>query len=146
MLYKVFEVTVKGNADAADRAALYQQKRTMQFAAPGLKDFVTGEKLTEETVFTPPATTFSSRPRADLKIGQHTPVVITSSDTARSKRRPRRTARVWVYRPLPDEAAKTVTPISVKILDRPNGPQPETIFPASARACVHEIKVTALRR
>lgn len=65
VLYKVFEVTVKGNADAADRAALYQQKLNDALAAPGLKDFVTGAKLTADAmVFTPPATTFSSRRRA----------------------------------------------------------------------------------
>ncbi len=43
VLYKVFYVTVKGNADAADRAALYQQKLDDALAAPGLKDFVTAK-------------------------------------------------------------------------------------------------------
>lgn len=123
VLYKVFEVTVKGNADAADRAALYQQKLKDALAAPGLKDFVTGEELTADAngVYTT-INDIQFPTTRDLKIdGKYTPVVITSSDPGviEAPTTPN-SARVWVYRPLPGEAAKTVT-LTMKILDRPNG-------------------------
>lgn len=123
VLYKVFEVTVKGNADAADRAALYQQKLDDALAAPGLKDFVTGEKLTADAngVYTT-SNDIQFPTTRDLKIdGKYTPVVITSSDPGviEAPTTPN-SARVWVYRPLPGESAKTVT-LTMKILDRPNG-------------------------
>ena len=124
VLYKVFEVTVKGNADAADRAALYQQKLNDALAAPGLKDFVTGKKLTEENGVYTTSNDIQFPTTRDLKIdGKYTPVVITSSDPGviEAPTTPN-SARVWVYRPLPGEAAKTVT-LTMKILDRPNGPQ-----------------------
>lgn len=122
VLYKVFEVTVKGNADAADRAALYQQKLDDALAAPGLKDFVTGKKLTEENGVYTTSNDIQFPTTRDLKIdGKYTPVVITSSDPGviEAPTTPN-SARVWVYRPLPDEAAKTVT-LTMKILDRPSG-------------------------
>lgn len=122
VLYKVFEVTVKGNADAADRAALYQQKLNDALAAPGLKDFVTGKKLTEENGVYTTSNDIQFPTTRDLKIdGKYTPVVITSSDPGviEAPTTPN-SARVWVYRPLPGEAAKTVT-LTMKILDRPNG-------------------------
>ncbi len=123
VLYKVFEVTVKGNADAADRAALYQQKLNDALAAPGLKDFVTGAKLTADAngVYTT-SNDIQFPTTRDLKIdGKYTPVVITSSDPGviEAPTTPN-SARVWVYRPLPGESAKTVT-LTVKILDRPSG-------------------------
>lgn len=123
VLYKVFEVTVKGNADAADRAALYQQKLNDALAAPGLKDFVTGAKLTADAngVYTT-SNDIQFPTTRDLKIdGKYTPVVITSSDPGviEAPTTPN-SARVWVYRPLPGEAAKTVT-LTMKILDRPSG-------------------------
>lgn len=124
VLYKVFEVTVKGNADAADRAALYQQKLDDALAAPGLKDFVTGKKLTEENGVYTTSNDIQFPTTHDLKIdGKYTPVVITSSDPGviEAPTTPN-SARVWVYRPLPGESAKTVT-LTMKILDRPNGPQ-----------------------
>lgn len=122
VLYKVFEVTVKGNADAADRAALYQQKLDDALAAPGLKDFVTGKKLTEENGVYTTSNDIQFPTTRDMKIdGKYTPVVITSSDPGviEALTTPN-SARVWVYRPLPDEAAKTVT-LTMKILDRPSG-------------------------
>ena len=122
VLYKVFEVTVKGNADAADRAALYQQKLDDALAAPGLKDFVTGKKLTEENGVYTTSNDIQFPTTRDLKIdGKYTPVVITSSDPGviEAPTTPN-SARVWVYRPLPGESAKTVT-LTVKILDRPSG-------------------------
>lgn len=123
VLYKVFEVTVKGNADAADRAALYRQKLNDALAAPGLKDFVTGEKLTADAngVYTT-SNDIQFPTTRDLKIdGKYTPVVITSSDPGviEAPTTPN-SARVWVYRPLPGESAKTVT-LTMKILDRPSG-------------------------
>ena len=109
VLYKVFEVTVKGNADAADRAALYQQKLNDALAAPGLKDFVTGAKLTADAngVYTT-SNDIQFPTTRDLKIdGKYTPVVITSSDPGviEAPTTPN-SARVWVYRPLPGEAAR----------------------------------------
>ena len=124
VLYKVFEVTVKGNADAADRAALYQQKLDDALAAPGLKDFVTGEELMAENGVYTTSNDIQFPTTRDLKIdGKYTPVVITSSDPGviEAPTTPN-SARVWAYRPLPGEAAKTVT-LTMKILDRPNGPQ-----------------------
>ena len=144
VLYKVFEVTVKGNADAADRAALYQQKLNDALAAPGLKDFVTNEELTADAngVYTT-SNDIQFPTTRDLKIdGKYTPVVITSSDPGviEAPTTPN-SARVWVYRPLPDEAAKTVT-LTVKILDRPNGPQPGDDLSAMRVLASKEIKVT----
>lgn len=143
VLYKVFEVTVKGNADAADRAALYQQKLDDALAAPGLKDFVTGKKLTEENGVYTTSNDIQFPTTRDLKIdGKYTPVVITSSDPGviEAPTTPN-SARVWVYRPLPDEAAKTVT-LTVKILDRPNGPQPGDDLSTMRVLASKEIKVT----
>ena len=143
VLYKVFEVTVKGNADAADRAALYQQKLNDALAAPGLKDFVTGKKLTEENGVYTTSNDIQFPTTRDLKIdGKYTPVVITSSDPGviEAPTTPN-SARVWVYRPLPGEAAKTVT-LTVKILDRPNGPQPGDDLSAMRVLASKEIKVT----
>lgn len=144
VLYKVFEVTVKGNADAADRAALYQQKLNDALAAPGLKDFVTGAKLTADAngVYTT-SNDIQFPTTRDLKIdGKYTPVVITSSDPGviEAPTTPNG-ARVWVYRPLPGEAAKTVT-LTMKILDRPNGPQPGDDLSTMRVLASKEIKVT----
>lgn len=144
VLYKVFEVTVKGNADAADRAALYQQKLKDALVAPGLKDFVTGGKLTaDENGVYAVRNDIQFPTTRDLKIdGKYTPVVITSSDPGviEAPTTPN-SARVWVYRPLPDESAKTVT-LTVKILDRPNGPQPGDDLSAMRVLASKEIKVT----
>lgn len=144
VLYKVFEVTVKGNADAADRAALYQQKLNDALAAPGLKDFVTGAKLTADAngVYTT-SNDIQFPTTRDLKIdGKYTPVVITSSDPGviEAPTTPN-SARVWAYRPLPGEAAKTVT-LTMKILDRPNGPQPGDDLSTMRVLASKEIKVT----
>lgn len=144
VLYKVFEVTVKGNADAADRAALYQQKLNDALAAPGLKDFVTGAKLTADAngVYTT-SNDIQFPTTRDLKIdGKYTPVVITSSDPGviEAPTTPN-SARVWVYRPLPDESAKTVT-LTMKILDRLNGPQPGDDLSTMRVLASKEIKVT----
>ena len=144
VLYKVFEVTVKGNADAADRAALYQQKLDDALAAPGLKDFVTGEELTADAngVYTT-SNDIQFPTTRNLKIdGKYTPVVITSSDPGviEAPTTPN-SARVYVYRPLPGEAAKTVT-LTMKILDRPNGPQPGDDLSAMRVLASKEIKVT----
>ena len=144
VLYKVFEVTVKGNADAADRAALYQQKLDDALAAPGLKDFVTGAKLTADAngVYTT-SNDIQFPTTRNLKIdGKYTPVVITSSDPGviEAPTTPN-SARVWVYRPLPGESAKTVT-LTMKILDRPSGPQPGDDLSAMRVLASKEIKVT----
>lgn len=144
VLYKVFEVTVKGNADAADRAALYQQKLNDALAAPGLKDFVTGEKLMADAngVYTT-SNDIQFPTTRDLKIdGKYTPVVITSSDPGviEAPTTPN-SARVWVYRPLPDESAKTVT-LTMKILDRPNGPQPGENLGALPVLATRQMEVT----
>ena len=143
VLYKVFYVTVKGNADAADRAALYQQKLDDALAAPGLKDFVTGKKLTEENGVYTTSNDIQFPTTRDLKIdGKYTPVVITSSDPGviEAPTTPN-SARVWVYRPLPGESAKTVT-LTMKILDRLNGPQPGDDLSAMRVLASKEIKVT----
>lgn len=103
----------------------YQTKLDNTLTGVGLKDFVTGEKLTADAngVYTT-SNDIQFPTTRDLKIdGKYTPVVITSSDPGviEAPTTPN-SARVWVYRPLPDESAKTVT-LTMKILDRPNGPQ-----------------------
>ena len=143
VLYKVFEVTVKGNADAADRAALYQQKLDDALSNVGLKDFVTGKKLTEENGVYTTSNDIQFPTTRDLKIdGKYTPVVITSSDPGviEAPTTPN-SARVWVYRPLPGESAKTVT-LTMKILDRPSGPQPGDDLSTMRVLASKEIKVT----
>ena len=117
-----FECTVPGGTSTG---VDYQAKLDNALFDIGLKDFVTGEKLTADAngVYTT-SNDIQFPTTRDLKIdGKYTPVVITSSDPGviEAPTTPN-SARVWVYRPLPDEAAKTVT-LTVKILDRPNGPQ-----------------------
>ena len=109
-----------------------------------MKDFVTGAKLTADAngVYTT-SNDIQFPTTRDLKIdGKYTPVVITSSDPGviEAPTTPN-SARVWVYRPLPGEAAKTVT-LTMKILDRPNGPQPGDDLSAMRVLASKEIKVT----
>ena len=116
-----FECTVPGGTSTG---VDYQAKLDNALFDIGLKDFVTGEKLTEENGVYTTSNDIQFPTTRDLKIdGKYTPVVITSSDPGviEAPTTPN-SARVWVYRPLPDEAAKTVT-LTMKILDRPNGPQ-----------------------
>ena len=123
VLYKTFEVTVKAVQNGADRKEQYQAALEGALSNPGLRDFVTGAKLTadEKGVYTT-VNDIQFPTTRDLKIdGKYTPVVITSSDTAVIENPDvANAARVNIYRPLPGEAAKTVT-LTVKILDRPSG-------------------------
>ena len=101
----------------------YQAALEGALSTPGLRDFVTGEKLTaDENGVYAVRNDIQFPTTRDLKIdGKYTPVVITSSDTAViEKPDVANAARVNIYRPLPGEAAKTVT-LTVKILDRPSG-------------------------
>lgn len=116
-----FECTVPGGTSTG---VDYQAKLDNALSGVGLKDFVTGKKLTEENGVYTTSNDIQFPTTRDLKIdGKYTPVVITSSDPGviEAPTTPN-SARVWVYRPLPGESAKTVT-LTVKILDRPNGPQ-----------------------
>ena len=122
----------------------YQAKLDNALSDPGLRDFVTGEKLTADAngVYTT-SNDIQFPTTRDLKIdGKYTPVVITSSDPGviEAPTTPN-SARVWVYRPLPGESAKTVT-LTMKILDRPNGPQPGDDLSAMLVLASKEIKVT----
>ena len=138
VLYKVFYVTVKGDPNADNRSTLYQNKLDEALTAH-LTDAVTGEALDKANV----VNDIQFPTTRDLKIdGKYTPVVITSSDTAviEAPTTPN-SARVWVYRPLPSESAKTVT-LTMKILDRPNGPQPGDDLSAMHVLASKEIKVT----
>lgn len=144
VLYKTFEVTVKAVQNGADRKEQYRAALKGALSDPGLRDFVTGEKLTADAngVYTT-SNDIQFPTTRDLKIdGKYTPVVITSSDPGviEAPTTPN-SARVWVYRPLPGEAAKTVT-LTVKILDRPNGPQPGDNLSAMRVLASKEIKVT----
>lgn len=144
VLYKVFEVTVKAVQNGADRKKQYQAALEGALSDPGLRDFVTGEKLTADAngVYTT-SNDIQFPTTRDLKIdGKYTPVVITSSDPGviEAPTTPN-SARVWVYRPLPGESAKTVT-LTMKILDRPNGPQPGDDLSAMRVLAFEEIKVT----
>lgn len=121
----------------------YQAKLDNALSNVGLKDFVTGEKLTEENGVYTTSNDIQFPTTRDLKIdGKYTPVVITSSDSGviEAPTTPN-SARVWVYRPLPGESAKTVT-LTVNILDRPNGPQPGDDLSAMRVLASKEIKVT----
>ena len=136
-----FECTVPGGTSTG---VDYQAKLDNALSDVGLKDFVTGEKLTADAngVYTT-SNDIQFPTTRDLKIdGKYTPVVITSSDTAviEAPTTPN-SARVWVYRPLPGEAAKTVT-LTMKILDRPNGPQPGDDLSTMRVLASKEIKVT----
>ena len=138
VLYKVFYVTVKGDPNADNRSTLYQNKLDEALTAH-LTDAVTGEALDKANV----VNDIQFPTTHDLKIdGKYTPVVITSSDPGviEAPTTPN-SARVWVYRPLPGESAKTVT-LTVKILDRPNGPQPGDNLSAMRVLASKEIKVT----
>lgn len=138
VLYKVFYVTVKGDPNADNRSTLYQNKLDEALTAH-LTDAVTGEALDKANV----VNDIQFPTTRNLKIdGKYTPVVITSSDPGviEAPTTPN-SARVWVYRPLPGEAAKTVT-LTVKILDRPNGPQPGDDLSAMRVLASKEIKVT----
>ena len=121
----------------------YQTKLDNALSDPGLRDFVTGEELTAENGVYTTSNDIQFPTTRDLKIdGKYTPVVITSSDPGviEAPTTPN-SARVWVYRPLPGEAAKTVT-LTMKILDRPNGPQPGDDLSAMRVLASKEIKVT----
>lgn len=135
-----FECTVPGGTSTG---VDYQAKLDNALSGVGLKDFVTGKKLTEENGVYTTSNDIQFPTTRDLKIdGKYTPVVITSSDPGviEAPTTPN-SARVWVYRPLPDEAAKTVT-LTVKILDRPNGPHPGDDLSAMRVLASKEIKVT----
>lgn len=136
-----FECTVPGGTSTG---VDYQAKLDNALSDVGLKDFVTGEKLkADETGVYTTVNDIQFPTTRDLKIdGKYTPVVITSSDPGviEAPTTPN-SARVWVYRPLPDEAAKAVT-LTVKILDRPSGPQPGDDLSAMRVLASKEIKVT----
>ena len=135
-----FECTVPGGTSTG---VDYQAKLDNALSGVGLKDFVTGKKLTEENGVYTTSNDIQFPTTRDLKIdGKHTPVAITSSDPGviEAPTTPN-SARVWVYRPLPDESAKTVT-LTMKILDRPNGPQPGDDLSAMRVLASKEIKVT----
>ena len=136
-----FPINIKrGDAGGID----YQAVLEGALSGVGLKDFVTGEKLTadENGVYTT-INDIQFPTTRDLKIdGKYTPVVITSSDPGviEAPTTPN-SARVWVYRPLPGESAKTVT-LTMKTLDRPNGPQPGDDLSTMRVLASKEIKVT----
>jgi len=135
-----FECTVPGGTSTG---VDYQAKLDNALSGVGLKDFVTGKKLTEENGVYTTSNDIQFPTTRDLKIdGKYTPVVITSSDPGviEAPTTPN-SARVWVYRPLPGESAKTVT-LTMKILDRPNGPQPGDDLSAMLVLASKEIKVT----
>lgn len=136
-----FPINIKrGDAGGID----YQAALEDALSGVGLKDFVTGEKLTADAngVYTT-SNDIQFPTTRDLKIdGKYTPVVITSSDPGviEAPTTPN-SARVWVYRPLPDESAKTVT-LTMKILDRPNGPQPGENLGALPVLATRQMEVT----
>lgn len=135
-----FECTVPGGTSTG---VDYQAKLDNALSGVGLKDFVTGKKLTEENGVYTTSNDIQFPTTRDLKIdGKYTPVVITSSDPGviEAPTTPN-SARVWVYRPLPGESAKTVT-LTMKILDRPNGPQQGDDLSAMHVLASKEIKVT----
>ena len=135
-----FECTVPGGTGTG---VDYQAKLDNALSGVGLKDFVTGKKLTEENGVYTTRNDIQFPTTRNLKIdGKYTPVVITSSDPGviEAPTTPN-SARVWVYRPLPGESAKTVT-LTMKILDRPNGPQPGDDLSAMRVLASKEIKVT----
>ena len=136
---RTFDCTVPGGTGTG---VDYQAKLDNALSGVGLKDFVTGKKLTEENGVYTTSNDIQFPTTRNLKIdGKYTPVVITSSDPGviEAPTTPN-SARVWVYRPLPGESAKTVT-LTMKILDRPNGPQPGDDLSAMLVLASKEIKV-----
>ena len=138
---RTFDCTVPAGSGAP--AVNYQQKLDTALTETGLKDFVTGEKLTEENGVYTTINDIQFPTTRNLKIdGKYTPVVITSSDAnvIETSTTPN-SARVYVYRPLPGQSAKTVT-LTMKILDRPNGPQTGDDLSAMPVLASKDIKVT----
>ena len=120
-LTRTFDCTVPAGSGAP--AVNYQQKLDNALTETGLKDFVTGEKMTmdENGVYTT-VNDIQFPTTRNLKIdGKYTPIVITSSDTDVIENPDvANAARVNIYRPLPGQAAKDVT-VTIKILDRSSG-------------------------
>ena len=144
-LTKAFTVTVAASQESqATLREQLQAKLAAGFAAyGGLRDAVTGEPLEERDGKYIAANDIHFPNTRDFGVdGKYTPVIITSSD-ADTIVPPgvNNAARVEVYRPLPGEAAKTVT-LTMKILDRPNGPQPGDDLSTMRVLASKEIKVT----
>lgn len=126
---KTYTVTVKAGEDA--RKELYQTALDEVIAEVGLTNPRTGEaktkidytNVTSDIQF---PTTQNIRDYTSLTSfdGKYTPIVITSSDESVIAPVDGTTianaARMLVYRPLPGEAAKTVT-VTMSILNRPSG-------------------------
>ena len=126
---KTYTVTVKAGEDA--RKELYQTALDEVIAEVGLTNPRTGEaktkidytNVTSDIQF---PTTQNIRDYTSLTSfdGKYTPIVITSSDESVIAPVGGTTianaARMLVYRPLPGEAAKTVT-VTMSILNRPSG-------------------------
>ena len=131
-----FDCAVPGNTGAS---ISYQEKLDAALAVPGLTDAVTGEVLDRNWVVNDILFPTTRTMKID---GKYTPVVISSSDedTIAAPDTPN-AARVDVYRPLPGEAAKTVT-LTIQILDRPNGPQRQEDLAALDVLASQEITVT----
>ena len=120
-LYKTFEVTVKADPNAADRAAFYQSALDAAMASH-LTDAVTGERLTGDNGVYAVRNDIHFPTTRDMQIdGKYAPVVIRSSDAETvAPTDVANAARVEVYRPLPGEAAREVE-LTIQILDRPSG-------------------------
>ena len=123
-LLRSYPVTVPASADGLK----YQKALDAVFTADKLTDAATGAALDLGAVkndiqfpTTRDLNTYLMAQYGEGFDGKFTPVLLTSDD-AFTVREPdvANAARVAVYRPLPDEAAKTVT-LTVKILDRPSG-------------------------
>lgn len=123
-LYKVF--TVKVNALAATevdaiRAGLLKYLDT-GFNAVGLRDYVTGQKLTEASGIYRASNDIQLPTTRDFGVdGKSYPITITSSDNDTiSVPNIANAARVMVYRPMINEPTKTVT-LTVTITDVAKG-------------------------
>ena len=136
---ETFDVVIK----AKEPDSSYQWALNAVFGEGSLTDAASGEPLTSANGVFTVRNDIQFPTTRDLKIdGKYTPVVITSSDPGviEAPTTPN-SARVWVYRPLPGESAKTVT-LTMKILDRPNGPQPGDDLSTMRVLASKEIKVT----
>ena len=123
---EIFRVTVKAREPEID----YQAVLDKAFAQVGMKDYVTGEALDSANVVNdiriPDTGDLGRITMSDYNRGfdgKYTPIVVTSDntdvirapDTANA-------ARLWVYRPNLGEEPVNVS-FTVKIVDRPAGPQ-----------------------
>jgi hypothetical protein len=131
VLYKTFTVTVPALTDAEKQAAQaeLETKLNQGFAAAGLRDYVTKQKLVETGGVYSAVNDIQFPTTSDFKVdGKYYPITITSSDSDTvAAPGVANAARVSVYRPPVGASAKTVT-LTVTISDFALGISASKVF------------------